>query len=173
MALGCRWLLNAALQALQAASQNNLCDSPRYSADSRYIQDITARHGLLSVTESVALPPQPTGRLHAKFQIRSSWVAGTPGLDADLSCAAGRRCDGCSMVIARSAVSPQDGPSPVKPSQSSLGHDLGARAAAALDEAQEMPPGDERTEAINKATVFRNAARIHELLCGKRDASEV
>lgn len=37
------------------------CDSPRYSADSRYIQDITARHGLLSVTESVALPPQPKG----------------------------------------------------------------------------------------------------------------
>ena len=61
MALGCRWLLNAALQALQAASQNNLCDSPRYSADSRYIQDITARPGLLSVTESVALPPQPKG----------------------------------------------------------------------------------------------------------------
>ena len=61
MALGFRWLLNAALQALQAASENNLCDSPRYSADSRYIQDITARHGLLSVTESVALPPQPKG----------------------------------------------------------------------------------------------------------------
>jgi hypothetical protein len=57
MALGFRWLLNAALQALQAASENNLCDSPRYSADSRYMQDITARHGLLSVTESVALPP--------------------------------------------------------------------------------------------------------------------
>jgi len=61
MALGLRWLLNATLQALQAASENNLCDSPRYSADSRYIQDITARHGLLSVTESVALPPQPKG----------------------------------------------------------------------------------------------------------------
>jgi hypothetical protein len=76
------------------------------------------------------------------------------------------------MVIARSAVSPQDGPSSVKQSQSSLGHDLGARAAAALDEAQEMPPGDERTEAINKAAVFRNAAEIHALFCGKRDASE-
>ena len=57
MALGFRWLLNAALQAMQAAPEDNLCDSPRYSADSRYIQDITARHGLLSVTESVALPP--------------------------------------------------------------------------------------------------------------------
>jgi hypothetical protein len=76
------------------------------------------------------------------------------------------------MVIARSAVSLHDGPSPIKPSQSSLAHDLDARAAAALDEAREMPPGDERTEAINKATVFRNAAEIHELFCGKRDASE-
>ena len=77
------------------------------------------------------------------------------------------------MVIERSAVSPQDGLSPIRQSQSSLAHDLDARAAAALNEAREMPPGDERTEAINKATVFRNAARIHELLCGKRDAPEV
>jgi len=100
-------------------------------------------------------------------------VAGAAGIDAGLSRAAGRRCDGHSMVIARSAVSLQDEPSSVKQSQSSLGHDLGARAAAALDEAQEMPPGDERTEAINKATVFRNAAEIHELLCGKRNVSEV
>jgi hypothetical protein len=75
------------------------------------------------------------------------------------------------MVIERSAVTPRDGRSPSK--QSSLAHDLDARAAAALSGAQEMPPGDERTEAINKATVFRNAARIHELLCGKRDAPEV
>jgi hypothetical protein len=77
------------------------------------------------------------------------------------------------MVIARSAVTPHDGPAPIKKSQSSLAHDLDARAAAALDEAQEMLPGDERTEATNKATVFRNAARIHEMLCGKRDAPEV
>ncbi|MBR1280114.1 hypothetical protein JQ624_36445 [Bradyrhizobium sp. AUGA SZCCT0283] len=77
------------------------------------------------------------------------------------------------MVIERSAVSLQHGLSPIKRSQSSLGHDLDARAAAALDEAQEMPPGDERTEAINKATVFRNAAKIHQLLCGKRDAPEL
>ena len=77
------------------------------------------------------------------------------------------------MVIARSAVIPQDGLSPIKQSQSSLAHDLADRAATALEEAREMPPGDERTEAINKATVFRNAAKIHELLCGKRDAPEV
>jgi hypothetical protein len=99
-------------------------------------------------------------------------VAGTPGIDADLPRAAGRRCDGHSMVIARSAVTPQDGPTPTKQSGSSLAHDLDSRAAAALNEAQEMPPGDERTEANNKATVFRNAARIHELLCGKCDAPE-
>jgi len=49
------------------------CDSPRYSADSRYIQHITARPGLLSVTESIALPPQPKGRSHVKTpRIRSS-----------------------------------------------------------------------------------------------------
>ena len=67
MALGCRWLLNAALQALQAAAESKLCDCPRYSADSRYIQDITARSGLLSVTESAALPPQPKGGYMQKF----------------------------------------------------------------------------------------------------------
>ena len=74
------------------------------------------------------------------------------------------------MVIARSAVSPQDGPSPVKQPQSPLGHDLGARAVIALDEARAMPPGDERTEATHKAIVLRNAAELHQLLCGKRGA---
>ena len=58
------------------------------------------------------------------------------------------------MVIQRSAVSLQDGLSPIKQSQSSLGHDLGARAVTALDEAREMPPGDERTEAITKQSSF-------------------
>ena len=77
------------------------------------------------------------------------------------------------MVIERSAVTPQDGLSPIKQSQSSLAHDLDARAVIALGEAREMPPGDERNEATHKAIVLRNAARIHELLCGKRDAPEV
>ena len=77
------------------------------------------------------------------------------------------------MVIARSAVSLQDGLSPVKQSQSSLGQDLGARAVIALDEAREMPPGDERTEAMHKATVFRNAAEIHRLLGHKRGAPDL
>ena len=35
-----------------------------------------------------------------------------------------------------------------------------------------MPPGDERTEAMHKAMVFRNAAEIHELLGGKRGAPD-
>ena len=100
-------------------------------------------------------------------------MAGTPGIDADLSRAADRRCDGHSMVIERSAGTPQDGLFPIKQSQSSLAHDLADRAATALEEAGEMPPGDERTEANNKATVFRNAAEMHELLCGKRGAPGV
>ena len=63
------------------------------------------------------------------------------------------------MVTRRRAVSLQ------KEIQSS--HDLNAGAVAALDAAREMLPGDERTEAINKAMVFRNAAEIHRLLGGK------
>jgi len=97
-------------------------------------------------------------------------VAGTSGIDADLSCAAGRRCDGYSMVIKSHAVSLQDELLPTNRIQSSLAHNLKARAVAAPDEAREMPTGDGRTEAIHKATVFRNAAEIHELLCGNRSA---
>ena len=62
------------------------------------------------------------------------------------------------MVIRRRSVSLQ------KEIQSSLAHDLDAGAVVALDKAREMPPGDERTEAIHKAMVFRNAAEIHRLL---------
>jgi hypothetical protein len=74
------------------------------------------------------------------------------------------------MVIDRSAASLQDGLSPIKQSQSSLALELEARAVIALDEAREMPPGDERTEATHKAVVLRNAAELHGLLCGKRGA---
>jgi hypothetical protein len=100
-------------------------------------------------------------------------VAGASGINADLSCSAGRRCDGYSMVIERSAVSLQAGLSPIKQSQSSLAHDLDARAVIALDEARDMPAGDERTEATHKAIVLRNAAEMHELLCGKRSLADV
>jgi len=94
-------------------------------------------------------------------------VAGTPGLDAALSCAAGRRCDGYPMVTRRRAVSLQ------KEIQSSLRRDLDAVAAAAQDGAHEMPPGDERTEAIHKAIVFRNAAEIHRLFGRRRGATDL
>ena len=94
-------------------------------------------------------------------------MAGTPGIDAGLPGAAGRRCDGYSMVIRRRAISLQ------KEIQTSLGRDLDAGAVAAMDGAREMPPGDERTEAIHKAMVFRNAAEIHRLLGHKRGAPDL
>ena len=37
-------------------------------------------------------------------------------------------------------------------------YDLDAKAAAALDEARELPPGPERTEALKRAGLLRNAA---------------
>ncbi|MEH2506393.1 hypothetical protein V1290_005204 [Bradyrhizobium sp. AZCC 1578] len=77
------------------------------------------------------------------------------------------------MVIRRSAVTPQDRPSPSKQTRSALACDLDAGAVIALDEARGMPPGDERTEAIHKATILRNAVEIHELLSGKRDGPAV
>lgn len=94
-------------------------------------------------------------------------MAGAPGIDADLSCAAGRGCDGYPMVTRGHAISRQ------KETPSTLAHDLNAGAVAALDEAREMPPGDERTEATHKAIVLRNAAELHELLCSKRGAPAV
>ena len=74
------------------------------------------------------------------------------------------------MVIKSHAVSLQDELLPTNRIQSSLAHNPKASAVAALDEAREMPTGDGRTEVIHKATVFRNAAEIHELLCGNRSA---
>lgn len=100
-------------------------------------------------------------------------MAGPSGIDADLSRAAGRGCNGHSMVIESSTVSLQDELPPMNQGQSSLARDLVARAATAMEEAHEMPSGDARSEAINRAMVFRNAAEIHRLLCGKRDAPPV
>ena len=56
---------------------------------------------------------------------------------------------------------------------STLTQDLNTGAVGALDKAREMPPGDERTEAMHKATVFRNAAEIHRLLGHKRGAPDL
>jgi hypothetical protein len=96
-------------------------------------------------------------------------VARTAGTDADLSCTADRSCGRYSVVVQRSAVSAQTG-LPLKQAQSTLAHDLDAKASAALDAARGMPPGDERSEAMHEAMALRNAVEIHELLCGKPDA---
>lgn len=55
----------------------------------------------------------------------------------------------------------------MKQTQSSLARELDARAVVALDEAREMPPGDQRKEAMNKAMILRNAAEMHGHLCSK------
>ena len=77
------------------------------------------------------------------------------------------------MVIQRSAVTPQDGLSPIEQSQSALAHDLDARAVIALDEARDMPPGDERTEAMHKAMALRNAAELQQLLGRNRGGPDL
>lgn len=61
--------------ACRAVASKQNCDSPRYPADSRYIRNIIAGPGLLSVTESIALPPQPQGRSYAKT-LRIHFVSG-------------------------------------------------------------------------------------------------
>jgi hypothetical protein len=96
-------------------------------------------------------------------------MAGTTGTDADLFCAADRRRGRHSMVIRRRAVSPKAGLHALTQTQSTLAHDLDIRAVAALNEAREIPPGDERDEAMHEAMALRNAVEMHELLCGKRD----
>ena len=58
----------------------------------------------------------------------------------------------------------------MKRTQSSLADELNIRAVAALDEAREMPPGDARAEAMNKAIILRNAVDVHEHFCGKGGA---
>jgi len=57
-----------------------------------------------------------------------------------------------------------------KQNPSTLAQDLDTGAIAALDRAREMPPGDERTEAMQKALVLRNASEIQLLFGGKRGA---
>ena len=53
--------------------------------------------------------------------------------------------------------------------QSTLADQLNARAVAAVDGAREMPPGDERMEAMQTAATLRNAVDIHAFLTSKRD----
>jgi len=73
------------------------------------MEEITARPGPLSVTESVALPPPPKGRSNAKIlHLQPSWVVGTAGVIAGLSSVSDRRCNCYSMVIHRSAITPRE-----------------------------------------------------------------
>jgi hypothetical protein len=47
-------------------------------------------------------------------------------------------------------------------------YDLDARATLALDEAGKLQPGPEKTEALKKAGLLRNAADIQGLFIAKR-----
>jgi len=90
----------------------------------------------------------------------------TAGIAADLFCAADRRRDAHSMVIHLGGpAQPAHANSsfaPTKRTRPSLAKEMDARAVAALDEARGIPPGDQRTEAMNKAMILRNAAEMHE-----------
>lgn len=46
--------------------------------------------------------------------------------------------------------------------------DLEAEAVAALEQARTMPPGPERTEAMKKAGILRNAADLRGVFFAKR-----
>jgi hypothetical protein len=129
---------------------------------------------LSSVTESIALPPRPRGGQYVQYlQIQCSRVARAPGIAANLFCAADRRCDTHSMVIHLGRPTPAAANSsvaPTKRTRPSLTKELDARAVAALGEARGMPSGDQRTEAMNKAMVLRNAAEMHEHFFSKSGA---
>ena len=48
------------------------------------------------------------------------------------------------------------------------GSNLDAEAIAALEEARNLPPGPDRTEALKKAGILRKAADLHRSLLPKR-----
>ena len=55
--------------------------------------------------------------------------------------------------------------------QKNIGHterDLDAEAVVALEAARAMPHGPERTEAMKKAGILRNAADLHGIAFAKR-----
>ena len=139
------------ITSLARRCQKTNCNSPRYSAhQSLYGQDVIARPGLLSVTESICAPASTKGRLltcqNSPHSILREWLV-PPVLMPIFLVLLARRCDGYSMVTATSApLHRQDRPSPIRQSQSSLTHDLDARRGRPrMDQARDMPPGDERT----------------------------
>lgn len=98
-------------------------------------------------------------------------MARAPDIAADPLCAVGRQRDDCSVVVHLGVF-----PLPAQASNSfaavkrptlSLLDELNIRAMAALNEAREIPPGVRRAEAMNKATILRNAVELHEHFLGK------
>ena len=57
---------------------------------------------------------------------------------------------------------------PQRTRQSADVHDLDAKAAAALEEARDMAPGPDRTAAMKRAGILRNAADIQGIFFAKR-----
>jgi len=95
-------------------------------------------------------------------------VAGASGIAAGVFWAAGRRCGTYPVVVQLDGPSrPAQAFAPIKRPQSSVADELNIRAMAALDAAREMPPGDERGEAMKRAMILRNAVEVHGHFCGK------
>jgi hypothetical protein len=57
---------------------------------------------------------------------------------------------------------------PMNRRQPSQNLDLDAQAQAALEEARAMPPGPQKTEALRKAGMLRNAADVRGFIFAKR-----
>jgi hypothetical protein len=157
------------------APTNKLQPASLSGEASPYLPYHRALPRLSSVTESIALPPRSKGGRYVQYlQIQCSRVARTARNAAGLFCAADRRWDAHSVVVHL------DGPTqsaqanssfaPTKRTRPSLAKELDARAVAALDEARGIPPGDQRTEAMNKAMILRNAVEVHEHFCAKGGA---
>jgi hypothetical protein len=55
----------------------------------------------------------------------------------------------------------QDSLEPMKRTQPTVAGELDVRAESALDAARKLPLGDERAEAMRRATILENAAEMH------------
>jgi hypothetical protein len=102
-------------------------------------------------------------------------VARASGIAAGLFWTADRSCDSYSVVVDLGGPAPpiqaNGSSAPMKGLQSSLADKLNIRAVAALDRARDMPPGDARAAAMNKAMILRNAVEVLEHFCGKGGAA--
>lgn len=154
---------------------NKLQLASLFGESSLYLVYHRALPRLSSVTESIALPPRPKGGQHVRYQqVQRSRVAGGSGIAAGPFCAVDRRCGACSVVVRLGGrplpAQASSSLMPTKRPRSSVADQLNTRAVSALDEAREMPPGDGRTEAMNRAMILRNAVEVHEHFCGKGGA---